>query len=198
MRYLVAAIVCMISVSVFGQTDILGCTTSIACNYNPDATIDDGSCEFICYGCTDSFACNYDPSANVDDSSCEYLSCAGCTVAIACNYNLESTIDDNSCTYPESQFLDCDGNCLNDSDGDGVCDELEIVQCTDLLSCNFENNLFLLLNIFFLPIVITLSICGLSSFALGKVVMICSYLIKEFNIFLNRAFLCSPVLFSFR
>ncbi|MBT7652193.1 MAG: hypothetical protein HN563_02645, partial [Flavobacteriales bacterium] len=46
MRYLVAVIVCMISVSVFGQADIFGCTTSIACNYNPDATIDDGSCDY--------------------------------------------------------------------------------------------------------------------------------------------------------
>ena len=26
---------------------------------------------------------------------------------------------------------DCDGNCLNDADGDGVCDELEIVGCQD-------------------------------------------------------------------
>ena len=46
MRYLVAVIVCMISVSVFGQTDVYGCATSIACNYNPDATIDDGSCSW--------------------------------------------------------------------------------------------------------------------------------------------------------
>ena len=28
-------------------------------------------------------------------------------------------------------FLDCDGNCLNDADGDGVCNELEIAGCTD-------------------------------------------------------------------
>ena len=26
-------------------------------------------------GCTDEFACNYDPSANYDDGSCEYISC---------------------------------------------------------------------------------------------------------------------------
>ena len=49
----------------------------------------------------------------------------------------------------------------------------------------------------FLPKVMTLSICGFSSFAFGSVVMICSYLIKEFNIFLNKAFLCSDVLFNF-
>ena len=46
-------------------------------------------------------------------------------------------------------------------------------------------------------VVITLSICGLSSLALGKVVIICSYFIKELSIFLNKAFLCSLVLFNF-
>ena len=33
------------------------------------------------------------------------------------------TDDDGSCTYPEGVY-DCDGvTCLNDVDGDGVCDE---------------------------------------------------------------------------
>ena len=27
---------------------------------------------------------------------------------------------------------DCDGNCLADADGDGVCDEFEIAGCTDM------------------------------------------------------------------
>ncbi|MBT7653043.1 MAG: hypothetical protein HN563_06985, partial [Flavobacteriales bacterium] len=30
----------------FGQTDILGCMDSTACNYNLDANVDDGSCDF--------------------------------------------------------------------------------------------------------------------------------------------------------
>ena len=36
------------------------------------------------------------------------------------------TDDDDSCTYPAETYLDCDSECLNDSDGDGVCDELVI------------------------------------------------------------------------
>ena len=36
------------------------------------------------------------------------------------------------------EFYDCDGNCLNDADGDGVCDELEILGCTDAAACNFN------------------------------------------------------------
>ena len=43
----------------------------------------------------------------------------------------------------------------------------------------------------------TLSIFGFNSFALGSVVVICSYLISELSIFLNNAFLCSGVLFNF-
>ena len=34
-----------------------------------------------------------------------------------------------SCTYADEGY-DCDGNCLNDMDGDGVCDEFEIAGCT--------------------------------------------------------------------
>ena len=45
--------------------------------------------------------------------------------------------------------------------------------------------------------VITLSILGFNSLALGNVVVICSYFIKELSIFLNKTFLCSDVLFNF-
>ena len=40
------------------------------CNYDPLATIDDGSCGYK--GCTDPAAVNYDPNATSDDGSCEY------------------------------------------------------------------------------------------------------------------------------
>ena len=51
---------------------VLGCTDSTACNYDSNANIDDGSCDFSCYGCTDSAATNYDPDATIDDGSCFY------------------------------------------------------------------------------------------------------------------------------
>lgn len=53
-----------ISISVYGCTDLN------ATNYNPIASIDDGSCEYCIYGCTDSAASNYNPLANCDDNSC--------------------------------------------------------------------------------------------------------------------------------
>ena len=57
--------------------DIPGCTDATACNYNPQATTDDGSCDFAsCSGCTDPTACNYNPDSTSDDGSCEFTSCA--------------------------------------------------------------------------------------------------------------------------
>ena len=47
----------------------------------------------------------------------------GCTDATACNYNVNATIDDDSCLYP-NLGEDCNGDCLADYDGDGVCDNL--------------------------------------------------------------------------
>ncbi|MAQ47306.1 MAG: hypothetical protein CMD27_00305 [Flavobacteriales bacterium] len=55
------------------QETIYGCTYTNACNYNPEATIDDASCDYeMCIGCTNSYACNYNPEATIDDASCEY------------------------------------------------------------------------------------------------------------------------------
>jgi hypothetical protein len=149
------------------EFEVLGCTNETACNYTEGATDDDGSCivpgdacddgdamtvndvigddcvcagEAIVDGCTNPDACNYDPAATVDDGSCDLDSCAGCTDPMACNYDATATIDDGSCTYPAEDYLDCDGNCLNDADGDGVCDENEVAGCTNPDACNYEES----------------------------------------------------------
>ena len=46
---------------------------------------------------------------------------AGCTDPMACNFSALAGLDDGSCNYPLEGY-DCNGNCLLDSDGDGVCD----------------------------------------------------------------------------
>ena len=59
------------------SNDIYGCTDPAAWNFNPWATIDDGSCLYDngeVYGCTDPVATNYNPDATVDDSSCIFPS----------------------------------------------------------------------------------------------------------------------------
>ena len=40
-------------------------------------------------------------------------------------------------TYAEDGY-DCDGVCLNDADGDGVCDEFEVAGCQDAEACNHD------------------------------------------------------------
>ena len=67
------------------------------------------------------------PSCGCTDDS---LAFDGVSYA-ACNYNPGASYDDGSCTYSEVENLDCDGACFNDADGDGVCDEDEVVGCQD-------------------------------------------------------------------
>jgi Concanavalin A-like lectin/glucanases superfamily len=50
----------------------------------------------------------------------------GCTNSTACNYNASATQDDGSCTFPAQTYLTCAGTCINDTDGDGICNELEV------------------------------------------------------------------------
>ena len=77
--------------------DISGCMDETAFNYNPNATIDDGSCEAVLEGCMDDEALNYDVDANTSCSSCcEY---SGCTDSTAFNYDVDATTDDGSCIY---------------------------------------------------------------------------------------------------
>ena len=107
-----------------------------ASNYDPDATIDSGNCTIP--GCTTSGACNYNPNANSNDGSCDFFSClpSGCINPQGCNYDPDAIVADD-CTFPELGY-DCDGNCLEDSDGDGICDPFEIAGCTDPTALNYD------------------------------------------------------------
>ena len=80
-------------------SQISGCTDPIALNYNPLATVDDGSCLYCVYGCTNPNATNYDPLATCDDGSCTVV-LMGCTDPTALNYYPAATTDDGSCMYP--------------------------------------------------------------------------------------------------
>jgi hypothetical protein len=58
--------------------------------------------------------------------------------AEACNFMPEATDENGTCTYPFTTAVDCDGNCLDDADGDGVCDPNEVGGCTDSAACNYD------------------------------------------------------------
>jgi uncharacterized protein (TIGR02145 family) len=69
------------------EIPISGCTDVGSCNFDADAVVDDGTCQYedecgVCggvsfAGCTDSYACNYDFEAGCDDGSCDYTCCPG-------------------------------------------------------------------------------------------------------------------------
>lgn len=76
-----------------------------------------------------------DPESSPAPLECVLIQ--GCTDPVACNYNPAAVEDDQSCAYADLYF-DCQGNCLNDADGDGVCDELEIAGCQYEWACNYN------------------------------------------------------------
>ena len=125
-----------------------GCLDDVACNFDPVGFYDELiGCEYeSCAGCTNPVADNFDPDATLEDGSCII---SGCTDSTACNYDSTATDDDGSCynndlgcgcdTPAADSGYDCDGNCLTDSDNDGVCDEFEIAGCTDSAACNYSS-----------------------------------------------------------
>ena len=99
-----------------------GCLEDNATNYNPKATFDDGTCNFvvIVYGCMDPEAVNYDPQATHDNGRCNILNqngtsnndtatnetVYGCMDIEANNYNDRATEDDDTCDY-ENEVNHC-------------------------------------------------------------------------------------------
>ena len=59
--------------------------------------------------------------------------------AAACNYNSDATDDDGSCLFAEPMH-DCEGNCLFDPDGDGICNGTEDFGCTYPTAANFDED----------------------------------------------------------
>jgi len=155
-----------------GGGEVEGCMIEQACNYDPLATIScSDCCDFescLSFGCTDNdpttaggVACNYDPEAEYEDGTCVYAQAPydcdgecvvdadgdgvcdvnetyGCTDSSACNYDDSATEDDSTCTYAVAPY-NCFGLCVNDADANGICDELEGPGCTDPTSCNYDS-----------------------------------------------------------
>ena len=60
----------LLPINVDSCEDVVGCTDPNACNFNPDATIEDYTCTYP--GCTDETALNYNYWAGCDDGSCVF------------------------------------------------------------------------------------------------------------------------------
>ena len=112
-----------------GGSDIVcGCMEQTACNYNADATNDDGSCTYA--------AANFDCDGN-------------CLVAVDCAGECGGTA-------VEDVLGNCGGDCAADADEDGICDDEDTcigefdacgecngdnsscTGCTDSTACNYD------------------------------------------------------------
>ena len=143
------------------SVNVSGCTNVTANNYDQNATMDDGSCDFDLDddgildadeipGCTDSrkysnfayVANNYNPHATDDDGSCDY------------DLDDDGVLDVDEvrgCTdsrmFMNNQYLannydpnatDNDGSCDYDLDNDGINDIDEKRGCTSIISSNYD------------------------------------------------------------
>jgi hypothetical protein len=99
-----------------GETaSIPGCIAPDACNYDENATTDDGSCLFIGSPCDDGDMMTLNDVITVDcDCQGEAISIPGCTDVNACNYLSEATTDDGSCFYVGDPCDDGDANTSDD------------------------------------------------------------------------------------
>ena len=107
---------------------IYGCTAPAALNYDPVATVDDGSCVYVVYGCTDLNAINYNPMANADDGSC-YYNYYGCTDPNAANYDPAANVDDGSCQFAYDCYGEVNGSAYFDDCGQCVGGNTGIEPC---------------------------------------------------------------------
>ena len=118
--------------------DVVGCTDSTACNYNPDATWYDASCvgnssegcgclnneqapspDSCCDGITYCQVGSTNPNGHAIYSDASYTTCAeqvtcGCTDGSACNYNAAASYDDGTC-ISQQEYCGCTDNTAADA-----------------------------------------------------------------------------------
>lgn len=78
---------------------IPGCTDAGACNFNPDANADDGTCFSVGDDCDDMDEGTILDVIQADCSCAGELPVEGCTDAEACNFTAEANVDNGSCEY---------------------------------------------------------------------------------------------------
>lgn len=123
-----------------GNLIVPGCMNPAACNYNPLATIDDGSCLFPGSLCNDNNPNTINDSINPDCLCIGDVIVPGCTDPLSCNYNPLANQNDGSCTYPDTPCDDNNPDTMNDA-YNSTCDcvGMQIVPgCMDPNACNFN------------------------------------------------------------
>jgi hypothetical protein len=109
-----------------------------------DANLANGSCSVVSLGTVedqDSVIFSYNGSYFFSEIRIDFATTMlpeGCMHPLACNYDPSAIYEDNSlCEYPSFGY-DCLGECVVDTDGDGVCDVNETFGCLDTDACNYD------------------------------------------------------------
>ena len=123
-------LVCRID-AFLAQGDTVGCTYSWACNFNPNASVDDGSCLLPPIGCP------WPNNPNV-----------GCTYVGADNYSAEAVWDDGSCIYQAAAICPTD---VNNNGMTEVQDILLLLGAFGSECATPQSNMLLIGNSFFRP-----------------------------------------------
>ena len=121
-------------------TSIPGCMNPNACNYNPQATVDDGSCLLPGTPCDDNNPNTMNDSINPDCLCAGILIVQGCMDPNSCNYNPQANMDDNTCIYPDTPCDDNNPDTFNDL-LDSLCNcvgTLYVSGCMDPNACNYN------------------------------------------------------------
>ena len=114
-----------------GGSDIVcGCMDNTACNYNADATNDDGSCTYA--------AANFD----CDGNCLVAVDCAGVCGGSAVEDVLGDCGGDCAADADEDGICDDEDTCIGELDACGVCngDNSSCTGCTDSTACNYDEN----------------------------------------------------------
>jgi uncharacterized delta-60 repeat protein len=121
-------------------TIIPGCMNPAACNYNPLATVDDGSCLFPGALCDDGNPNTINDSINPDCICIGNIIVYGCTDPLSCTYDPLANVDNNTCIFPDSPCDDNNPDTFNDI-LDSLCNcvgTLYVSGCMDPNACNYN------------------------------------------------------------
>ena len=134
---------------VCNDKEILGCQDPVACNYHVSAT-DADVCAYKYPPC-DLCTGEQDGTGTVivrdqdQDGICDWEEIVGCQHQDACNYK-DTATDNATCLFP-GPCDTCSGETngrgqiiYKDADGDGVCNDDEILGCQDPDACNYQQN----------------------------------------------------------
>jgi uncharacterized delta-60 repeat protein len=123
-----------------GNLIVTGCMDPASCNYNPLATIDNGSCLYPGSLCNDNNPNTINDSINPDCNCIGDIIVLGCTDPLSCNFNPLANQNDGSCIYPDTPCDDNNPDTMNDTyDSSCNCVGIAMVPgCMDPLACNFN------------------------------------------------------------